>query len=212
MSTGLCEDGQALFENETYSAVCKKIRTVQSKLQSLEYRFDSQKKKKMRSIEKARSSVDALQSQISKEDERHDLACRRLEETYDPRALLDERVALLKLRQKLAKKQFDFDLMKKEYEMKVIRQCFLRQHFRLQRQMHETLSFAEDFDIVGWSDSTSSSDSDILEERVPKRAKMELEAAVPQNAENISPPLEDAAATQSPASPSPGNVAVCGQV
>ena len=121
-------------------------------------------------------------------------------------------MALLKLRQKLAKKQFDFDLMKKEYEMKVIRQCFLRQHFRLQRRMHESLSFAEDFDIVGWSDSTSSSDSDILEERVPKRAKKDLVAAGPQNSENISPPLKDAAATQSPASPSPGNVAACGQV
>ena len=208
MSTGLCEDGHALFENETWSDVCRKLRTIESKLQSLKYRFDSEKKKKLRSIEKCRSTVKALQSQISTEDERHERACARSEETHDRRSLLDERVALLELRQKLAKKQYDFDKMKKQYEMKVIRQCFRLQHFRYQRQMHAVYMDAES----SCSDSSSSSDSDILEERVPKRAKMELEAAGPQNAENISPPLEDAAATQSPASLSPGNVAVCGQV
>ena len=57
MSTGLCEDGHALFENETWSDVCRKLRTIESKLQSLKYRFDSEKKKKLRSIEKCRSTV-----------------------------------------------------------------------------------------------------------------------------------------------------------
>ena len=103
--------------------------------------------------------------------------------------------------------------MKKKYEMKVIRQCFLLKYYQFQLYMHEAYIYAEsDRSSIAESDSSSSSDSDILEERVPKRAKMELEAAGPQNAENISPPLKDAATTQSPASPSPGNVAVCGQV
>ena len=213
MSTGLCEDGHALFENETWSDVCRKLRTIESKLQSLKNWFDSKKKKKMRSIERCRSPVEALRSQITKEDERHFSACARLEETHDRRSLLDERVALLKLRQKLAKKEFDFDRMKKKYEMKVIRQCFLLKYYQFQLYMHEAYIYAEsDRSSIAESDSSSSSDSDSLEERVPKRAKKELEAAGPQNAENISPPLEDAAATQSPASPSPGNVSVCGQV
>jgi hypothetical protein len=213
MSTGLCEDGHALFENETRVFVLQKIRTIESKLRSLKNWFVSKKKKKMRSIEKCRSPVDALRSQIIKEDERHFLACARLEEKHDRNNGITETVALLKLRQKLAKKEFDFDRMKKKYEMKVIRQCFLLRHYQLQLYMHEAYIYAEgDRSSIAEGDSSSSCDSEILEERVPKRAKKELEAAGPQNAENISPPLEDAAATQSPASPSPGNVAVCGQV
>ena len=75
MSTGLSEineSGDTLVENETMSIVWKKIRTCQSKLQSLRYWIDSEKEKKMRSIEKYRSQVDALSSQIYEEDIRRE--------------------------------------------------------------------------------------------------------------------------------------------
>jgi len=202
---------QSVDAREKYFAVSRKLHTIDNKLRSLQYRFDSQTKKKMRSIEKYRSSVEALQSQMDKEKEKENSACASVEETHHRRASLDEKVAWLKLQQKLAEKQFDFDMMEKKYEMKVIRQCFLQKHFRFQRRIHSAYILTDsDMSSSTESDSSSSSDSDILEERAPKRAKKELEAGGPQNAENISPPLEDAAATQSPASLSPGNVAVCG--
>jgi hypothetical protein len=180
-------------KRQALGAINTKIHRRESKYHNMKYRFISEKEKKMRNLEKYRSRVEQLQSQIGDSD-----GCKADER----RAINDERVALLKLRQKLAKKQYNFDMMVKEQEYKMIHECFRLKHFILERRIIHQV----------YSDTSSSSDSDSLEERVPKRAKKELEAAGPQNAENISPPLEDAAATQSPASPSPGNVAVCGQV
>jgi hypothetical protein len=174
-------------------AISTKIHLRERKLGNMKYRFNSEKEKKMRNLEEYRSGVEQLQSQIGDR-----VGC----EADERRAINDERVALLKLRQKLAKKQYCFDMMVNEHEYKLIHERFRLNHFRLERRIIHQV----------FSDTSSSSDSDSLEERVPKRAKKDLVAAGPQNSENISPPLKDAAATQSPASPSPGNVAVCGQV